>query len=69
MQILVVSLFLIDLYTEITYISDTEAALLKKLFLMSLLIFIPISPAIALEGKGITIIYTNDVIGEIEPCG
>lgn len=41
----------------------------KFVLLFFVLSIININIAAAQEKKGITIIYTNDVGGEIEPCG
>jgi hypothetical protein len=42
--------------------------LLRK-FLLLLLVTLWGQTCMAQEGKDLTIIYTNDVIGEVEPCG
>lgn len=44
--------------------------MLKRLiFLWSALYLLSMQTSMALEKKDLTIIYTNDVIGEVEPCG
>lgn len=44
--------------------------MLKKFtFILFILSLIHSQPAMAQEKGKLTIIYTNDVIGEIEPCG
>lgn len=46
-----------------------EALLKKFAFILFVLSLIHSQAAMAQEKKNLTIIYTNDVIGEIEPCG
>lgn len=46
-----------------------EVVMLKKLLILLSLIFTCFNLSMAEEGKTLTIIYTNDVIGEVEPCG
>lgn len=41
----------------------------KKLSLLLFFFLLTFQAAMAGEGKSLTIIYTNDVIGEVEPCG
>jgi len=61
---------MLDLIFRMSYIPKTEETLLKKASFLLFVLFILVAHAsMAQESKDLTIIYTNDVIGEVEPCG